>query len=581
MRRSSDKNKEKLSQDPLASMTLKADRFMLITLWAHLPFVSFVASADYATWKIGLVSSLIISILGSISYVFCKGSFANRLFNGQLLIAYSIVLIAVQFGRIEMHFHVFIALLFLLIYKDWKIIPPAAILIIIHHALFDFFQFNKMEFMNFPLIVFNYGHSWEVTLDHSVFIIFQCCVLIYYSKMLKEQFIKVHQAHSNLESIILRRTASLRKEMEKVEAYNNALDQVAITVVTDEQGKILDLNDKFEKISQYSRRELIGATHRLVNSNYHPKKFFEESWNTIKSGKPWRGEIKNRSKNGAYYWLESAIVPIKNSHHEIQQFMAISFDISDRKKNESVIKNQQEQIVSQSKLLALGEMAGGIAHEINNPLAVISSSMSSIRKMIDKNMTDSQLFNEALNNIDLTTLRINKIITGLRNISRDASAEDFEDCVINDLLSDVLALCVDKFKAAGIDLQIMASHEVLTQKIPIMRVQLSQVILNLLINACDEVAVLEKKWIHLYVENEKGQINFKVIDAGSGVPKDIQDKIFQPFFTTKDIGKGTGLGLSLSHSIMQKHNGDLYIDKNHSNTCFVVSIPDVQPMVLH
>jgi len=113
-----------------------------------------------------------------------------------------------------------------------------------------------------------------------------------------------------------------------------------------------------------------------------------------------------------------------------------------------------------------------------------------------------------------------------------------------------------------------------------MRVQLSQVLLNLLTNAFDEVLSKKEMWVKISVENLEERLVMKVTDSGTGIPKAVQEKIFLPFFTTKDVGKGTGLGLSLSRSIVNRHHGDFFIDNESLNTCFVVSIPIRQNLVM-
>ncbi len=565
-----------MAKDGLDSLINKADKFMLYILWAHIPFAGILAPYTYGTWKEGLIASLFLSLVGTISYLTSRGTFAHRLLNGLLLLSYSVILISVQYGRIEMHFHVFASLPFLILYRDWRIIPPAALLIAIHHATFNYCQTNSIEFMGFPLIAFNYGNGWDIVILHALFVVFQSSVLIYYSELLRKQYIEVNDVNKNLEAIVDDRTQNLKKEKEKIEAYKKTLDQVAITALTDEKGRIIEINKNFEKISSFSKEELIGQDHRIINSSYHPREFFSEMWSKIKSGGVWRGEVRNKTKSGDFYWVETAIAPLKDSNGEINNFMAIQFDITNKKENEETILKQQEQIVSQAKLSSLGEMAGGIAHEINNPLAVISATMTTIRKMIAKNMEKTELFSEALRDIDETVVRITKIVSGLRNVSRDdASNDNFDNCSVEEVINDVLPLCSEKLKNHEIDLEVAVEESLTDLKVDMMRVQLSQVLLNLITNAYDEITVkdLEDKWIKIEATLSNKNYIIKVSDSGNGIPDDIQEKMFQPFFTTKDIGKGTGLGLSLSYSIIKKHKGRFYVDNSVSNTCFVIELP--------
>lgn len=239
---------------------------------------------------------------------------------------------------------------------------------------------------------------------------------------------------------------------------------------------------------------------------------------------------------------------------------------------ESKVERQKVNAISSAKLAALGEMAGGIAHEINGPLAIISTSMNFIRKLSQKKKLDEASLDDVLKDVESTVERVSKIITGLRTVSRDSNGFSAEDVKLKDIFQDLLALCSERFKHNGVLLDIDLSFPEFEKTIYCDRVQISQALINLIGNAFDAVKLLEEKWVRVEVSQDDNFNIIKVIDSGKAIPWEIQSKIFNPFYTSKKIGEGTGLGLSISKTILEKHSGSLNLDKSCKNTCFVLHI---------
>jgi PAS domain S-box-containing protein len=246
-------------------------------------------------------------------------------------------------------------------------------------------------------------------------------------------------------------------------------------------------------------------------------------------------------------------------------------EVSELKIKEREIEEHKAKIVSNSKMAALGEMAGGIAHEINNPLTVIQGNAKQLIIALDKGQLSDELVRKVVDKITNTTQRIAKIIKGLKSFARDGGGDPFTDCSLKMILEDTLSFCEARLKNHGVSLTITeVSGDV---KVRCRPVQISQVFLNLIHNAEDEVRSRENPWINIEVQEDKFWVSIRVTDCGSGIPKDLAERIMLPFFTTKEPGKGTGLGLSIVSGIIKAHNGQFFLDQDNSHTSFIVKLP--------
>lgn len=240
----------------------------------------------------------------------------------------------------------------------------------------------------------------------------------------------------------------------------------------------------------------------------------------------------------------------------------------------SFIEKQTASLVNAEKFRSLGEMSGGIAHEINNPLAIILAQAHLLKKKLAQgNFQDNQaLLVDGLTKIENTSLRIKKIISGLLSFARDGHNDPFENVQLISAIQDAIVLLAEKTNNLGIDLSFNYSeHFVVKGRSGL----LTQVVYNLLSNSIDEIQNQPTKWLKINLLRKDHNVRIEVIDSGPGISKEIQDQIMQPFFTTKEVGKGTGLGLSISLGIIQDHGGTIYLNKDCENTCFVIELPIV------
>jgi C4-dicarboxylate-specific signal transduction histidine kinase len=231
--------------------------------------------------------------------------------------------------------------------------------------------------------------------------------------------------------------------------------------------------------------------------------------------------------------------------------------------------------VESARLASLGEMAGGIAHEINNPLSIIHLLAEQQLVRLRHGAMDSDRIQHAFESIADTVQRIVKIITGLKTFSRDGQNDPLELAGIRSLIENTLTFCEQKFKHHGIHLSGTDNTlaDILIECRPI---QLSQVLLNLLNNAFDAVENAQEKWIRIEVKDGSPWIEIRVTDSGAGVPEPYREKIFQPFFTLKEVGKGTGLGLSISRRIIESLGGRIELDTSQPHTSFVIYLKKPQ-----
>lgn len=366
---------------------------------------------------------------------------------------------------------------------------------------------------------------------------------------------------------------------EEQKFYNqiiSAVDKLAAISIADHEGNIVFANENFCEISGYTQNELIGANYKILNSGHHDKNFFRQLWQTVKSGNSWRNEVRNKRKDGQFYWVDTYHTPISDGDKNIVNYFSIQFDKTDQKSREIELEEEKQKNIQMARLSSLGQMAGGVAHEINNPLSIISGFMSALERRLKGDEFDVPKMIELVDKVQTQTFRVSKIIKGLKDFSRNDDHQDMQMTPFRALADTVEILSAAKLKKSGVHIEVVSDQiEFLCHP-----VQIEQVLVNLISNAIDAVQNYDERWIRLECRQVGNYAEVSVTDSGKGIPEDIAKKMMNPFFTTKEVGRGTGLGLSISKGLIEKHLGRLEIDSTSANTRFVFRIPMLEQAFL-
>ncbi len=373
----------------------------------------------------------------------------------------------------------------------------------------------------------------------------------------------------------------IKKQQEDLSNFKEALDKSANVLITDISGTIVYVNDDFCKVSKFSREELLGENPRIVNSYYHNKEFFKNMWETILEGKTWKGDIKNKAKDGSYYWSKATISPLLGDNGEPEQFIAIHTDITNQKileeKLSEALKNVQESELQKE------EFSSMMTHELNTPLVPIKGYC----EMIKDTDTFGPLNNDQLdfiNKIDSNATLLERLISDLLDVQKlDMKKMSFLITEFN------LGGFMDELKENNMHL--MKNKKInFTLKYPknlnlnTDKQRLRQILDNLIRNSVDFVPIKDGM-ISVEVKIKEKNIIFSVQDNGPGIPKDKQSHIFKKFYqidtsATRKHG-GTGLGLVICKGIVEGLEGKIWLESEPGKgTTFFIYLPAPKEKVI-
>ena len=338
----------------------------------------------------------------------------------------------------------------------------------------------------------------------------------------------------------------------RLEEIRFALDQAAIVAATDQRGIITYVNEKFCEISQYSRDELIGHDHRIINSGLHPKGFMRDLWRTIAQGRVWRGEIRNRAKDGTFYWVDTTIVPFLDDGGKPRQYLAIRSDITQRKQAES-------RLAAQAALTQLGELAAVVAHEVRNPLAGVRASLEVLATRLPPAQLERDVIRAMIERLDVLNAKVDDILRFARPhtpVLRPLELAPIIGDAISSARAGVGASCPQVAYSPGPEV-VMADSEMLRATL-----------LNLLLNACQAGG----RHVQVDVKASGTSCSIAVLDRGTGIPPDVMQHVFEAFYTTKKTG--TGLGLPIVKRLMELQQGSVSLrPRQGGGTIAEVTLP--------
>jgi PAS domain S-box-containing protein len=389
-----------------------------------------------------------------------------------------------------------------------------------------------------------------------------------------------------------------RKATER-ELQNTRIQDLAQISIRDLDGRILRWNLGMQRMYGYTREEAEGTiSHELLKTVF-PQLLESLEAELLRTGY-WEGEVIHQTKSGRKITVTSSWVLHRDKDGKPWRVLESSTDITALKEAEetarelnrvleqqnadlllakAMIESQTQKIALGAKMSALGEMAGGMAHEINNPMGIIHARASDLMELASESATVPSITVVAtMEKIRNTASRVTKITMGLRKFARETRGDPATETGVREILEETLPFCMERLKQNSVELRVVAAEKSL--RIDCRPTEISQVLLNLLNNAVDAVQSLPDKWVEVQVKEAGNDVEISVTDSGRGIPTKIRDKVGQPFFTTKIVGQGTGLGLSISKGIVEAHGGSLNLDLNCEHTRFVVTLPKavvVQP----
>lgn len=444
---------------------------------------------------------------------------------------------------------------------------------------------------------------------------------VYFDKLGKWFGYSLYKPYKDNISIMFRDITESLISKQRMKLLNRAIEQSpGMVIITDTNGNIEYVNPKTISITGYELSELKGKNvSDMLSADPSKSTSLLDILNTISSSEEWKGEFLNKKKNGELYWASASITAIRDENGAITNYISTQEDTTEKKElyiklEESNVqlkllvkelKETQRKLVQQEKMAGIGQLAEGVAHEINNPLAYVISNFDMLENFIVKLKDMEKYYKELLkgnciqsnieylrnfwkkNKMDFIfsdiddlfedtnegLVRIGKIVKALRMYSREGREEEFNHYDLNKSIENILLMMNSEIKY----------HAKIVKKLselPLVYAsedEVNQVLMNIINNALYAIKAKKSEdlgTIIISTYTEQGHVFITIEDNGIGITEENINKIFDPFFTTKQVGEGTGLGLSICYDIIvNKHQGEIYVEsKLNKGTKFIIKL---------
>lgn len=387
-------------------------------------------------------------------------------------------------------------------------------------------------------------------------------------------------ARDELEHRVRQRTKALTEEIgerrnaeQTLRKLTQAVEQSpAMTMITDLDGNIEYVNRRFTAVTGYAPEEVIGQNPRLLKSGMMPEADYEAMWTAITKGREWQGEVANRNKNGELYWELMSISPITGQDGVVTHFLGVSEDITARKKVEQEVHHRRNELAHAGRVIIMGEMATSLAHELNQPLTVISGYAQVCADALKAGGGKRKSLEDAVEQIAEQAERATSIIRSIRGFVQ--KQEPRRSAVnVNDAVGGVMDLLRSDAREHRATIKLEFDEHL--PRVMADPAQIQQVILNLAHNGLEAMSEVQSPTRQLTIRtsaNGRDAVTTTVIDTGGGIRPDVREWIYEPFFSTKSTG--LGMGLSISRSIIEAHGGRLWVgSESQDGAEFCFSLP--------